>query len=139
MRPGRTGSKMPKPIASSSSTRRTIGTARWTALMKPRLSRLPFAFNGGRLGIVLGHCRKDAVLKKQLHAGAAALAIGTAALAAPPVLAPPPTLGPDVQPFVHIPAGRIAIQHLRIIDGTGAAPIEDATLLIDGARIGAVR
>ena len=28
--------------------------------------------------------------------------------------------------------------HLRIIDGTGAAPIEDATLLIDGAKIGAV-
>ena len=33
---------------------------------------------------------------------------------------------------------RSAITHLRIIDGTGAAPIEDATLLIDGAKIGAV-
>ena len=39
---------------------------------------------------------------------------------------------------MHVPAGQIAIQHLRIIDGTGAAPIEDATLLIDGAKIGAV-
>lgn len=58
--------------------------------------------------------------------------------AAAPVLSPPPVLGPDVQSFVHIPAGRIAIQHLRIIDGTGAAPIENATLLIDGAKIGAV-
>jgi hypothetical protein len=37
-----------------------------------------------------------------------------------------------------VPAGRIAITHLRIIDGTGAAPVEDATLLIDGAKIGAV-
>ena len=45
---------------------------------------------------------------------------------------------PDVLPYVHVPAGRIAITHLRIIDGTGAAPIEDATLLIDGAKIGAV-
>src|SRR6185503_10271749 len=32
-----------------------------------------------------------------------------------------------------------AITHLRIIDGTGAAPIEDATLLIDGAKIAAVQ
>jgi imidazolonepropionase-like amidohydrolase len=43
-----------------------------------------------------------------------------------------------VQPFVHVPAGRTAITHLRIIDGTGAAPIEGATLLIDGGKIGAV-
>jgi len=39
---------------------------------------------------------------------------------------------------VHLAAGRTAITHLRIIDGTGAPPIEDATLLIDGAKIGAV-
>ena len=58
------------------------------------------------------------------------------AAGAAPVLAPPPPLGPDVQPFVHIPAGKTAITHLRIIDGTGSAPVEDATLLIDGARIG---
>ncbi|MFL6764600.1 MAG: amidohydrolase family protein, partial [Sphingomicrobium sp.] len=69
--------------------------------------------------------------------GAAALALSAVAGAAP-VLAPPPELGPDVQPFIHTPAGRIAIQHLHIIDGTGAAPIEDATLLIEGAKIGAV-
>jgi imidazolonepropionase-like amidohydrolase len=76
-------------------------------------------------------------MKYRLLAAVAALAIASSARSAP-VLAPPPELGTDVQPFVHIPAGRIAIQHLRIIDGTGAAPIEDATLLIDGAKIGAV-
>src|SRR5438270_2826482 len=76
-------------------------------------------------------------MKLRSFAAAAALAIGSAAAAAP-VLAPPPSLGPDVQPFVHIPAGQIAIAHLRIIDGTGAAPIDDATLLIDGAKIGTV-
>lgn len=66
----------------------------------------------------------------------AALLGGTATTAAP-VLAPAPqSLGADVQPFIHIPAGRVAIRHLRIIDGTGAGPIEDATLLIDGSRIG---
>ena len=67
----------------------------------------------------------------------AALAIATAAGAAP-VLAPPAELGPDVQPYIQHAAGKIAIQHLRIIDGTGAAPIEDATLLIDGPKIGAI-
>jgi len=77
-------------------------------------------------------------MKLRSFAALAALAIGTAAGGAP-VLAPPAAqLGPDVQPYVHIPAGRVAIQHLRIIDGTGAAPVEDATLLIDGPSIGAV-
>src|SRR5690242_8705562 len=68
---------------------------------------------------------------------AAALVIGSNAPGSP-VLAPPAELGPDVQPYVHVPAGQIAIRHLRIIDGTGAAPIEDATLLIDGSKIGAI-
>ncbi len=70
---------------------------------------------------------------------AAGFAVLTSTAVASPVLAPPPaTLGSAVQPYVHVPAGQIAIQHLRIIDGTGAAPIEDATLLIDGARISAI-
>ena len=77
-------------------------------------------------------------MKFRSFLGAAALAIGVSAGAAP-VLAPlPPTLGPDVQQFVHLPAGQIAIQHLRIIDGTGTAPLEDGTLLIDGSKIAAV-
>jgi imidazolonepropionase-like amidohydrolase len=76
-------------------------------------------------------------MKLRSFAAIIALTLGGSAASAP-VLAPPATPGPDVQPFVHIPAGRIAITHLRIIDGTGAAPVEDATLLIDGAKIGAV-
>ena len=75
----------------------------------------------------------------KLRSFVAALAsMGFSAAIAAPILAPPARLGPDVQPFVHIPAGKIAIQHLRIIDGTGAAPMADATLLIDGTKIGAV-
>jgi imidazolonepropionase-like amidohydrolase len=69
---------------------------------------------------------------------AAAFAV-SAPLAAAPVLAPPPEPGPDVQPFVQIPAGQVAITHLRIIDGTGAPAVEDQTLLIDGAKIAAVQ
>jgi len=69
--------------------------------------------------------------------GAVAAALASSAAAAP-VLAPPAPLGTDVQPYVHLPAGQIAIQHLRIIDGTGAPAVEDATLLIDGSKIAAV-
>jgi imidazolonepropionase-like amidohydrolase len=76
-------------------------------------------------------------MKMRWLTGAAALAIGNA-LTAAPVLAPPLELGPNVRPFIHIVPGKIAIQHLRIIDGTGAPPVEDATLLIEGPRIGAV-
>ncbi|MFL6786468.1 MAG: amidohydrolase family protein [Sphingomicrobium sp.] len=73
----------------------------------------------------------------RLLAAASAILCSVAA-GAGPVLAPPPQLGPEVQPFVRVPAGRIAITHLRIIDGTGAAPVDDATLLIEGEKIGAL-
>ena len=76
-------------------------------------------------------------MKLASFAAAVALMLPTGSLAAP-VLAPPPQLGAAVQPFIHIPAGQTAIRHLRIIDGTGVPPLEDATLLIDGPRIGAI-
>ncbi len=76
-------------------------------------------------------------MRFKLFAAAAAVAISSIARGAP-ILAPPAELGPEVQAFVHIPAGQIAITHLRIIDGTGAAPVEDATLLIDGNSIKSV-
>jgi imidazolonepropionase-like amidohydrolase len=51
------------------------------------------------------------------------------------VLPPPATPGKAVQPFVSAPGGKIALRHVRIIDGTGAAPLDDRTLLIDGDKI----
>ena len=74
----------------------------------------------------------------RLLATAAALATSSS-LAAAPVLAPSIEVGPDVQRFVSFPAGRIALTHVRVIDGTGAAAVEDQTLLIDGPRIAAVQ
>jgi len=77
-------------------------------------------------------------MKLRSLTAAAVAALSSTAMAAP-VLAPPAaSLSADVQPYIHLPAGQLAIQHLRIIDGTGGAPIEDATLLIDGAKIGAI-
>lgn len=55
------------------------------------------------------------------------------------VLPVPTVPGPAVQPFVRIAAGQVAFTHVRLIDGTGAAPREDMTLILDGARIAAVQ
>jgi imidazolonepropionase-like amidohydrolase len=70
---------------------------------------------------------------------AAALAFGSSTAGAAPVLAPPPPLGAELQQYVKVPGGRIALTHVRVIDGAGAAPLEDRTLLIDGPRIAAVQ
>jgi imidazolonepropionase-like amidohydrolase len=77
-------------------------------------------------------------MKLRLLSAIAAFVVASP-LAAAPVVAPPAPLGPDVQPYVSIPAGQIALAHVRVIDGTGAAAMEDMTVLIEGARIGAVQ
>ena len=74
----------------------------------------------------------------RLFAATAALVIGAAATAAP-VLAPRAALVPDVQQYVTIAGGKIALTHVRVIDGTGAAPAEDRTVLIDGPKIAGVQ
>jgi hypothetical protein len=45
---------------------------------------------------------------------------------------------PGIQPFLAIDAPVIALQHVRVIDGTGAPPSEDQTIVIDQGKIGAV-
>ncbi len=55
------------------------------------------------------------------------------------VLPSPAAPGKDVAPFVAAPAGLIALTHVRVIDGTGAPPQEDRTLVIDQGRIAAVQ
>ena len=76
-------------------------------------------------------------MKLKLFAAAAAL-IGTAGAAAP-VLAPPAPIAAEFQQYVSVSAGQIALTHVRVIDGTGAAPAEDQTILLDGAKIAAVQ
>jgi imidazolonepropionase-like amidohydrolase len=77
-------------------------------------------------------------MKFGLLAAAAAIML-TSTVSAAPVLAPPPQLSADVQQYVKVPAGRVALTHVRVIDGTGGAPTEDQTILIDGSRIAAVQ
>lgn len=45
---------------------------------------------------------------------------------------------PGVKPFVAMDAPLAALEHVRVIDGTGAAPLEDQTIVIERGRIQAV-
>jgi len=47
-------------------------------------------------------------------------------------------LSPRVRPFVREDAPKIALTHVRVIDGTGAAARADQTLLIEDAKIAAL-
>jgi imidazolonepropionase-like amidohydrolase len=44
---------------------------------------------------------------------------------------------PGAKPFVSVDAPVVALEHVRVIDGTGAAAREDQTIVIDHGRIAA--
>ena len=48
------------------------------------------------------------------------------------------TLSNAVRPYVAVDAPVIALTHARLIDGTGAPPREDQTLVIEGGKIAAI-
>jgi imidazolonepropionase-like amidohydrolase len=73
------------------------------------------------------------------HIAASAAIFLASAAAAAPVVVPQPPLAAEFQKFVKVRAGRIALAHVRVIDGTGAAAADDQTVLIDGPRIAAVQ
>ena len=45
---------------------------------------------------------------------------------------------PNVQRFVSVDDSVIALTHVRIVDGTGAKPLDDQTVLISGGRIASI-
>ncbi len=45
---------------------------------------------------------------------------------------------PERQQFVRVEAPTVALAHVRVIDGTGAAPLEDQTIVISGGKIQSV-
>jgi enamidase len=49
-----------------------------------------------------------------------------------------PTLAPAVRAYVSVDAPLIALTHVRVIDGTGAAPREDQTIVFNGGVISAI-
>ncbi|UAK23484.1 amidohydrolase family protein [Sphingomonas nostoxanthinifaciens] len=74
---------------------------------------------------------------KALLAAGAALALAWTGQAA--ILPPPATPGTAVAPYVQVAAGRIALTHVRLIDGTGAPALADRTIILDGAKIVAIQ
>src|SRR3981189_3603860 len=48
------------------------------------------------------------------------------------------TLAPAVKPFVSVDAPKAALMHVRVIDGTGAPPRDDQTVLVESGRIAAI-
>jgi imidazolonepropionase-like amidohydrolase len=65
----------------------------------------------------------------------ALLAVG---LTTATVAAQPPAIGSALRPFVTVDANVVALTHARVIDGTGAMPRADQTLLIRDGRIASV-
>src|SRR3954470_321264 len=56
---------------------------------------------------------------------------------APPT-APAPKFAPADQAFVAYPGGELLIEHVQLVDGTGAAPRSDVSVLVRGGRIAAI-
>ena len=50
----------------------------------------------------------------------------------------PPALSPAVRAFVTVDAPVVALTHVRVVDGTGAPPAEDQTIIISSGRIQAL-
>ncbi len=48
---------------------------------------------------------------------------------------PRPRVTDEVRPFIAVDAPMVALTHVRLIDGTGAAMSNDQTIVIDGTRI----
>jgi imidazolonepropionase-like amidohydrolase len=61
-------------------------------------------------------------------------------MAAPlvPAQQQPNRMLPGIKPFVSVDAPVIALVHVRVIDGTGAPPAEDQTIIIDHGKIASV-
>jgi imidazolonepropionase-like amidohydrolase len=74
----------------------------------------------------------------------ALLASGATCLAQAPsafesrILPPAATPGAAVMPYVKLPRGRVALTHVRVIDGTGQPAQPERTIVIEGGRIQSV-
>jgi imidazolonepropionase-like amidohydrolase len=49
------------------------------------------------------------------------------------------SLSPAVQKYVRVSTPRVVLEHVRVIDGTGQAPLENQNVVIEGGKITAVQ
>jgi len=66
------------------------------------------------------------------------LALAAMASAAPAHAQRLDALSPDVRKYLKASTSTIILEHVEIIDGTGAAPKADRNIVIEGGRIGAI-
>jgi imidazolonepropionase-like amidohydrolase len=50
-----------------------------------------------------------------------------------------PVLSKEVLKYVRVQAARIILAHVRVIDGTGSAAVEDQNLVLEGGKIAAIQ
>ncbi|HEY1993751.1 MAG TPA: amidohydrolase, partial [Edaphobacter sp.] len=74
--------------------------------------------------------------EKLMHPRFAPIAI--LALSLTTLQAQTPALSPAVAKYVKVNAPAILLTHVRIIDGTGAAPLEDQSVLIENGKIASI-
>src|ERR1700739_452605 len=67
-------------------------------------------------------------------------ALSIPALAAAQTPAPPEHLSPAVTRYVKYDTAKntLWLDHVRVIDGTGAPPVEDATVILSDGKIAAI-
>jgi imidazolonepropionase-like amidohydrolase len=56
-----------------------------------------------------------------------------------PLSAQIPELSKSVKQFVRVDAPKVVLTHVRVIDGTGAAAVEDQNVVIEGGKISALQ
>jgi imidazolonepropionase-like amidohydrolase len=62
------------------------------------------------------------------------LGLATAGLAQAPAVKP----SPDVARYIKIDSPRVVLTHVRVIDGTGAAPMEDRNVVLEHGKIAGI-
>ena len=50
-----------------------------------------------------------------------------------------PELSKSVMPFVRVDAPKVILTHVRVIDGTGAAAVDDQNLVVEGGKIATIQ
>src|SRR5574341_781202 len=63
------------------------------------------------------------------------IAVVIAAITVPVVMSAQISFPPAMEAVISVPETRVALQHVRVVDGTGRAPLEDQTIVIDAGKI----
>jgi imidazolonepropionase-like amidohydrolase len=50
-----------------------------------------------------------------------------------------PSFSKEVQKYIRVQAPKIVLTHVRVIDGTGHAPVDDQNVVIEGGKIAAIQ